>query len=113
MLRNLRYLRYLPALLTKNSVTEVTFFITDICNMKCSHCFVLDALNKKLPVLSPDEIRAMGKYVTPVQRVHVGGGEPFARKDIFDVACAFWRHGILELFAYPQMVGLLTESLTL
>lgn len=98
MLKNLFLLRYLPALLMKNKVTEVTFFITDICNMKCAHCFVLDALNKKLPMLSPDEIREMGKYVTPVQRVHIGGGEPFTRKDIFEVAHALsesWNPGVI------------------
>lgn len=98
MLDNLKYLKYLPALIKKDRVSEVTFFITDICNMKCKHCFVLDALNKKLPLLSPDEIRTMGQFVTPVQRVHVGGGEPFTRKDLHEVIEAIaetWDPGVI------------------
>lgn len=98
MLKHLRLLKYLPALIKKDRVTEVTFFITDICNMTCKHCFVLDALNHKLPVLSPEEIRQMGKFVTPVQRVHVGGGEPFTRKDLFEVVKVLsetWDPGVI------------------
>jgi len=98
MLNNLKYIKFLPALILKNKITEATFFITDICNMKCKHCFVLDALNKKLPMLSPDEIRKMGKFVKPIQRVHVGGGEPFTRKDLFEVIRAFsetWKPGVI------------------
>jgi len=98
MLNNLRYLKYLPALINKERISEVTFFITDICNMKCKHCFVLDALNKKLPLLSPEEIKEMGKFVTPIQRVHVGGGEPFTRKDLHEVVAAIseaWNPGVI------------------
>lgn len=98
MLKNLYLLKFLPTLIKKDKITEATFFITDICNMKCKHCFVLDALNKKLPILSPEEIRKMGKFVTPIQRVHVGGGEPFTRKDIFEVVRAFsetWKPGVI------------------
>lgn len=98
MLENLRLLKFLPALVKKDRITEATFFITDTCNMKCKHCFVLEALNKKSPVLSPDEIRLMGKHIQPIQRVHVGGGEPFTRKDIFEVARAFsetWNPGVM------------------
>ena len=98
MLRNINKLKYLPTLISKNRILEATFFITDVCNMKCKHCFVLDALNKKLPRLSPEEIRKMGAFVSPVQRVHVGGGEPFTRKDIFEVVRAFsesWKPGVI------------------
>jgi radical SAM protein with 4Fe4S-binding SPASM domain len=100
MLNNFKYLKYLPALIKKDRISEVTFFITDICNMKCKHCFVLDALNKRLPILSPDEIRKMGKFVTPVQRVHVGGGEPFTRKDLNEVVAAIsetWKPGVINV----------------
>ena len=98
MIQNLKKLKYLPALVKKHKITEATFFITDICNMKCKHCFVLDALNKKLPMLAPEEIRKMGEFVKPIQRVHVGGGEPFTRKDLFEVVQAFseaWQPGVI------------------
>lgn len=98
MINNLKYLQYLPSLILKNRISEVTFFITDICNMKCNHCFVLDALNQKLPRLSAEEIRKMGQYVTPIQRVHVGGGEPFTRKDLYEVVMALsetWKPGVI------------------
>jgi len=98
MLTHLKKLKFLPALVRKNRITEATFFITDICNMKCQHCFVLDALNQKLPMLSPDEIRTMGQHVKPIQRVHIGGGEPFTRKDLYEVVKAFsetWNPGVI------------------
>lgn len=98
MINNIRLLKFLPGLIRQNKLVEATFFITDTCNMKCKHCFVLDALNQKLPMLSPDEIRKMGKFVRPIQRVHVGGGEPFTRNDIFEVIRAFsesWKPGVI------------------
>jgi radical SAM protein with 4Fe4S-binding SPASM domain len=66
--------------------------------MKCRHCFVHSALNQKRPELSVDEINRMAAHIPAMQRVHLGGGEPFARPDIGELAVTVsnrWRAGVV------------------
>lgn len=87
----------IPLLFT-NRLTELTLFITTTCNMKCRHCFVIDELNKKVDLLSVDEIKRMGRHIPYMQRVHISGGEPFTRKDLADVVIAIsneWNAGVV------------------
>ena len=73
-------------LIFKNRLTEMTFFVTDKCNFKCKHCFMLDQLNvKKTKFLTPEEVKEMGKHIHSLQRVHIGGGEPLIRNDLPDI----------------------------
>jgi radical SAM protein with 4Fe4S-binding SPASM domain len=70
----------------KNRLTEMTYFVTDKCNFRCKHCFLLDKLNvKQTTFLSPGEVSEMGKHIHSMQRVHIGGGEPMTRHDIADI----------------------------
>lgn len=82
----LKLLKHVPPLIFENRITELTYFVTDSCNMKCRHCFVHDALNRKSPRLSVDEIKLMARHIPAMQRVHLGGGEPFTRADIGELA---------------------------
>jgi MoaA/NifB/PqqE/SkfB family radical SAM enzyme len=82
----LEHVRHLSPLLFEHRLTELTYFTTDICNMTCKHCFVHDALNKKLPHLSVAEMARIADHIPAMQRVHLGGGEPFTRKDIAELA---------------------------
>jgi radical SAM protein with 4Fe4S-binding SPASM domain len=78
--------RNIDGLIFKNRLLEMTFFVTDRCNFKCKHCFLLDKLNtKKTKFLSVEEVQAMGKHIHSMQRVHIGGGEPLMRNDIADL----------------------------
>ncbi len=78
--------RNILPLIFKNRLTEMTFFVTDKCNFRCKHCFMLDQLNvKKTKFLTPEEVREMGKHIHSMQRVHIGGGEPLIRKDLPDL----------------------------
>ncbi|MBX3595439.1 radical SAM protein [Sphingomonas sp.] len=91
-------LRHVPPLLFHHRLTEVTYFVTDICNMKCRHCFVHDALNNRRERLSVEEIERMATFIPAMQRVHLGGGEPFTRHDIADLAVTVsnkWRAGVV------------------
>ncbi len=73
-------------LILKNRLTEMTFFVTDKCNFKCKHCFMLEQLNvKKTIFLTPEEVKAIGKYIHSMQRVHIGGGEPLIRNDLSSI----------------------------
>lgn len=69
-------------LVFKNRLTEMTYFTTSACNYRCEHCFIINELNKKSEDLSVDEIKAMGAHIKSMQRVHMGGGEPFIKKDM-------------------------------
>lgn len=91
-------LKHIPPLVLENRLTELTYFTTDICNMKCQHCFVNDALNHRMPHLTLDEISIMSRSIPAMQRVHLGGGEPFTRKDIGPLATEIsneWKAGVV------------------
>jgi len=91
-------LKHLPPLVFEHRLTELTYFTTDSCNMKCRHCFVRDALNKRHPHLDVDEISRMSAHIPAMQRVHLGGGEPFTRADIGELAVRVsnqWRAGVV------------------
>ena len=94
----LKYVKHIPPLIFEHRLTELTFFTTDICNMKCRHCFVLDALNHRLPHLSVEEIGLMAQHIPAMQRVHLGGGEPFTRSDLPELAVKVsneWNAGVV------------------
>jgi MoaA/NifB/PqqE/SkfB family radical SAM enzyme len=94
----LAHLKHIPPLLLEHRLTELTYFTTDACNMKCRHCFVHDALNNRSPQLGVDEIRRMAAHIPAMQRVHLGGGEPFTRGDIGELAVCVsneWRAGVV------------------
>jgi molybdenum cofactor biosynthesis enzyme MoaA len=85
--------------LIKNRLTELTYFTTNLCNLRCKHCFVTEELNSKHEeLLTISEIVKMGKYIPHMQRVHLGGGEPFMRDDISDLAVYLsntWKTGVI------------------
>lgn len=82
----------------EHRLTELTYFTTDLCNMKCRHCFVHDALNRRVEHLDIDEISQMSAHIPAMQRVHLGGGEPFTRPDIGELAVRVsneWKAGVV------------------
>lgn len=94
----LRHARHLTPLVFEHRLTELTYFTTDRCNMKCRHCFVHDALNNKRPELGVEDLMLMARHIPAVQRVHLGGGEPFTRPDIAQIATTVsneWHAGVV------------------
>lgn len=97
-------LRYLPfatrAFARSGPPIHLTIFVTGECNLRCRHCFhwkeVAEAARgpslEDLTRLS-DSLARMG----PLLWVSFGGGEPFLRADLADVARAFGRHGLRHL----------------
>lgn len=91
-------LKHIPPLVLEHRLTELTFFVTDTCNMKCRHCFVHEALNRQSPMLGVTEMREMARHIPALQRVHLGGGEPFTRHDIAELAITAsndWKAGVV------------------
>jgi radical SAM protein with 4Fe4S-binding SPASM domain len=81
----MKLIRHALPLIFHHHLAELTFFVTSRCNYRCRHCFMLDKLNNRDEELSLTEVSKMAKYIRPLQRVHIGGGEPFLRKDISQI----------------------------
>lgn len=107
----------LPPLLFGHRLTEVTYFVTSRCNLKCQHCFIIKRLNTELDELSVEEIARIGEHIGPLQRVFIGGGEPFMRKDIAEVLSTIsdkWDPGVMCIptnGTYPDQVINAVETL--
>lgn len=69
-------------------IRQIIFSVTNACNARCRMCFQYKELNKKLPLLSLDEIKKMFCSFNALDTVVLGGGEPFLRKDIEEI-CFF------------------------
>jgi len=65
--------------------TSVIFFITNKCSLKCSHCFYWKKLNKKQDELTLEQIKKIVNSFKDSDGIVLTGGEPFLRKDLFDV----------------------------
>jgi len=68
------------------NLSEMTVLTTSRCNFRCRHCFMISELNKKSEELTADEMARMAPTMPKLRRVHLGGGEPFAKKDIAEKA---------------------------
>jgi radical SAM protein with 4Fe4S-binding SPASM domain len=77
-------LRLVPR--SRDELSELTCITTSACNFRCRHCFMIDELNKRSEELSADEMSRMSPSMPKMRRVHLGGGEPFAKRDITEKA---------------------------
>ena len=75
-----------------NLPVYLTFFVTTKCNLTCSHCFYWDELNTKKNDLSVEELEQITRTMDPLLFLLFGGGEPFLRRDLADVAEVFHRN---------------------
>lgn len=70
--------------------TRMIIYITDRCNARCEHCFYWKELNKKNePSLL--EFQLLTDSLPYLDTISITGGEPFIRKDIFDIIKIFSR----------------------
>ncbi len=95
--------------LTKPRLRYLLFYVTSRCNLRCSHCFYLEELNKH-DEMSLEEIEKVARSLAPLSFVRMTGGEPFLRKDLPEVIHAFRRHsatkrlGIITNGTRPEWV---------
>ena len=73
---------------SKNQPVSVVHFLTNRCNARCSFCFIdFDDPKNFTNELSLKEIEKLTKsFGNSLLNVNLTGGEPFARKDIIDIA---------------------------
>ena len=77
----------------KNEPISLVHFITNRCNARCSFCFIdFDNPDTFKGELSLEEIDLLTKNLgKSLLNVNFTGGEPFARKDIIDIAKSYIR----------------------
>ena len=97
-------LRYLPfavrGLKKKGPPLHLTLFVTGRCNARCRHCFHWKEVAAGARGPSLEEVRHLADSAArmgPLLWVSFGGGEPFLRKDLPELARAFGRHGLCHL----------------
>tara|TARA_B100001093_G_scaffold292138_1_gene278866 strand:- start:3721 stop:4824 length:1104 start_codon:yes stop_codon:yes gene_type:complete len=75
-------------LLTKQEPISVVHFVTNRCNARCSFCFIdFDDPKTFAGELTIDEIDKLTKNLgSSLLNVNITGGEPFARKDLVEIA---------------------------
>lgn len=97
-------LRYLPfvkrGFRRAGPPLHLTLFVTGVCNLRCRHCFHFAEVAAAKQGPSVDEVRKLADSAArmgPLLWVSFGGGEPFLRKDLPELAEAFGRHGLRHL----------------
>ena len=78
------------------------FYPTSRCNLKCTHCFYHDSLNKKFEELSLDEINKFTKTMDPLLHLILTGGEPYIKKDLAEIARIFYHNTRLPILSIPS-----------
>ena len=83
---------------TKNEPVSIVHFLTNRCNARCSFCFIdFNNPNTFKNELTLNEInkltKSMGKSLL---NVNLTGGEPFARKDITDIARSYIKNTTVQ-----------------
>lgn len=90
-------------LFSKPRLRYLLFYVTSRCNLRCSHCFYLDELNKH-DEMSLEEIEKVARSVSPLSFVRMTGGEPFLRKDLPEIISVFRR------YAGTKRMGIITNG---
>jgi len=83
---------------SKNEPVSVVHFLTNRCNARCSFCFIdFDNPNTFKNELTLNEIEKLTKsFGSSLLNVNLTGGEPFARKDIIDIAKLYIRNSTIQ-----------------
>ena len=82
----------------KNSPVSLIHFLTNRCNARCSFCFIdFDNPNTFKGELTISEIEKLTKNLgNSLINVNFTGGEPFARKDITDIAKLYIKNSTIQ-----------------
>jgi MoaA/NifB/PqqE/SkfB family radical SAM enzyme len=78
----------------------LNILVTSVCDMRCTHCFFTDELDdrprKKLQMKTAEIERISETLGGNLGVLILAGGEPFTRKDLPEIARAFYRNNKLE-----------------
>ncbi len=78
----------------------LSILVTSLCDMRCTHCFFTEELDdgprKKLQMTTREIERISETLGGNLGVLILAGGEPFIRKDLPEIARAFYRNNRLE-----------------
>ncbi len=78
------------------------YYPTSRCNLKCSHCFYHDSLNKKFNELTLEEIDNITKTMDPLLHLILTGGEPYLRHDLDQITRIFYENTKVPIITIPS-----------
>ena len=66
--------------------SRLTIFLTDKCNMKCAHCFIIKETPKDTEEISLSEYKKIFSSLNGrTSQILFTGGEPTLRKDLYEL----------------------------
>ncbi|MBI5398848.1 radical SAM protein [Candidatus Woesearchaeota archaeon] len=75
----------------------IILYVTNRCNMKCSHCFYSAELNQPTNEISLDEVRLLAQsFKGRCTAVALTGGEPTMRQELKEIIKILHEHGVEE-----------------
>lgn len=107
MIRNV--IGVLKKAFARPSLSQVIFFVTSGCNLRCQNCFNWRGLNKK-DDLSIEEIEKISKSMPSFGFLLLSGGEPFLRDDLPQIIGYFRRNNGIRGVGIPTN-GTFTERI--
>ena len=82
-------LRTIYAAYSPGRLFQLNIFVTARCNARCKMCFYLDAIERANENLSNEltlkEYEKLSRTIGPIPYLAFSGGEPFLRRDLFDI----------------------------
>ena len=107
-------------LFKKNEPISLVHFVTNRCNARCSFCFIdFDNPETFKGELSINEIKNLTKNLGhSLLNVNLTGGEPFARKDLTDIAKLYLKNSTIQSIyvttnaSLPDRIKLFAEELS-
>lgn len=70
------------SIMREHSFDMLIFFVTGVCNAKCTHCFYWENLGSAHIGLSLENIDKLAKSMPPFRTLLLSGGEPTLRSDL-------------------------------
>lgn len=65
--------------------TNIVFFITNRCNLRCRHCFYWKQLNDRTDEMNLEQIKVFASSLRHAAYITLTGGEPFLRDDLEEI----------------------------
>lgn len=95
----------------KNFPEIISFLVTNKCVCRCKHCFNWQGSssqgaigNKGKKDLTLEEIKEIFEKFDEIDYLYIGGGEPFIRKDLFEILSLIYQH------AKPKTINISTNG---
>ncbi len=106
-----KYLEIIKKYYSERQPLSLIYFATKACNCHCAHCFYWKSLNAGTEhELTAEEVDKIARNLGQLLYVRFSGGEPFIRRDLFEITRSFSEHCHPVYFGIPTN-GFFTERI--